>query len=59
MKESCPGLDDGVDADNDGIPDCLQAIPAVSVWGLVVLTLLLMTAWKIHFGYPNLDSSAS
>jgi len=35
------------DADNDGFDDiCPRFIPAVSEWGLVVLTLLLLTAAK-------------
>ena len=27
-------------------------IPTVSEWGLVAMTLLLLVAAKIHFGYP-------
>ena len=60
------GLDDNADADGDGVPDCIDqcpgvddavfapgcqdAIPTVSEWGLVVLTLLLLTGAKVHFG---------
>lgn len=58
------GVDDNLDSDNDGVPDCIdqcpgaddaafgncaEAIPTVSVWGLVVLTLLLLTAGKVFF----------
>ncbi len=33
------------------VRDCAEpAIPTVSAWGLVVLTLLLLTAWKVRFG---------
>jgi hypothetical protein len=47
----CPGEDDGADSDPaDGVPDCVQDIPTVSEWGLVILTLLLLTAWKVYFG---------
>ena len=38
------------DADGNGVPDECEAIPTVSQWGLVVMTLLLLTAWKIYFG---------
>ncbi len=39
------------DANHDGRPDdCFVAIPTVSEWGLVVLTLLLMTGAKIGLG---------
>ncbi len=39
------------DANGDGVDDvCKPAIPTVSEWGLVILTLLLLTAWKIYFG---------
>ena len=40
----CPGADDAVFA-----PECQAAIPTVSAWGLVVLTLLLMTLSKLAF----------
>ena len=42
--DQCKGVDDAVFA-----PGCLQAIPTVSVWGIVILTLLLMTAAKVYF----------
>ena len=41
----CPGVDDAVFA-----PDCREAIPTVSAWGLVILALLLFTAGKIYLG---------
>ncbi len=47
--DQCEGLDDRYDHDNNGIPDCTQYIPTVSTWGLVVLTLLLMTLSKLAF----------
>jgi len=53
----CPGEDDTIDEDNNTTPDCLENIPAVSDWGLVVLTLLLLTAWKIHFGRRTAPSA--
>jgi hypothetical protein len=31
-------------------PGCKDAIPTVSAWGMVVLTLLLLTGAKVHFG---------
>jgi hypothetical protein len=40
----CPGVDDNIFA-----PGCMQAIPTVSEWGLVVLALLLLVAGKIYF----------
>ncbi len=58
--------DDFADSDNDGVPDCddqclgaddsifapdcVGAIPTVSEWGLVVLTLLLLISGKLYFG---------
>jgi hypothetical protein len=46
----CPGEDDLLDANGDGIPDCLSmAIPTVSGWGLVILSLLLLTGSKLYF----------
>lgn len=60
------GVDDAADSDGDGVPDCTDecpgaddalfapecqdAIPTVSEWGLVVLALLLLTAGKLFFG---------
>ncbi len=41
----CPGVDDGVFA-----PGCAAAIPTVSHWGLVVLTLLIAVVGKVQFG---------
>jgi len=61
-----PGTACGDDSDGDGVddlcdicrgvddamfcPGCKTAIPTVSDWGLVALTLLLLTAGKIYFG---------
>ncbi|MCH7632887.1 MAG: hypothetical protein IIB59_06705, partial [Planctomycetes bacterium] len=39
------------DADDNGIPDsCFIPIPTVSQWGLVAMTLILLTTSKILFG---------
>ena len=46
----CPGEDDTIDNDANGIPDCLEKIPTVSAWGLVIMTLLLLVAGKVYFG---------
>ncbi|MBI4718414.1 MAG: IPTL-CTERM sorting domain-containing protein [Planctomycetes bacterium] len=43
--DQCPGVDDDTFA-----PGCLDAIPTVSEWGLVILALLLATAAKLYFG---------
>jgi len=44
--DQCPGVNDTIDLNQNGVPDCTEAIPAVSTWGLVVLTLLLLTLAK-------------
>ena len=52
-NDCCPGVDDRVFNPGRVWPDCSlceDAIPTVSEWGLVVLTLLLVTAGKIYFG---------
>lgn len=49
-NDQCPGRDDRVDANNDGTPDCVANIPAVSDWGLTILMLLLLIMAKAHFG---------
>ena len=43
--DQCPGVDDAIFA-----PGCADAIPTVSVWGVVVMALLLLTGGKVHFG---------
>lgn len=43
--DRCACVDDAVVG-----PDCIEPVPAVSVWGLVVMTLLLLAAAKIYFG---------
>lgn len=54
--DQCPGLDDSLDQDKDGIPDCLEpSIPAVSEWGMLVLALLLATIAKLVFGCRAID----
>lgn len=60
------GLDDSADSDGDGVSDCIdqcpgvddtiyaphctEPIPTVSEWGLVVMTLLLLSGIKIKLG---------
>ncbi|MEK6676336.1 MAG: IPTL-CTERM sorting domain-containing protein [Planctomycetota bacterium] len=44
----CLGFDDRIDDDNDGIPDCLQTIPTVSTWGMIVLALLVLVGAKVR-----------
>lgn len=50
--DQCPGEDDRMDTNGNGTPDCLEwwPVPAVSFWGLIVLTLLLVAAGKVYFG---------
>ena len=43
--DQCRGADDAVFA-----PECATAIPTVTTWGLVVLTLLLLAIGKVCFG---------
>lgn len=43
--DECPGVDDRLFA-----PGCQGAIPAVSVWGLIILGLLLLVLAKIGLG---------
>ena len=40
----CPGVDDFVFG-----PGCVNAIPTVSEWGMVILALLLLTGGKVYF----------
>lgn len=42
-NKQCPGVDDAVFA-----PDCEDAIPTVSEWGMIVMALLLAGA-KVYF----------
>ena len=39
----------GLLCDNDEFPGCVAAIPTVSAWGLLVLTLLTLTGAKLAF----------
>jgi hypothetical protein len=50
--DQCPGADDTVDSDANGIPDCLEtdAIPTLSEWGVLVMSLLLLVGLKLRFG---------
>lgn len=52
--DQCPGEDDRIDEDMDGTPDCaqLEGIPAVTVWGLVILTLMLLALGKLQTWTP-------
>jgi len=46
----CPGGDDFLDEDNDGVPDeCAHpfTIPTVSEWGLAILALILLVMGKL------------
>ena len=45
LCDICAGVDDAIFC-----PGCKTAIPTVSQWGLVVLTLLLLTVGKVYFG---------
>jgi len=57
--DQCPGKDDRIDANANGVPDCLEPteIPTASAWGLVVLVLLLLTIAKLSFPHPHRRSS--
>jgi len=60
------GIDDELDGDADGVPDCIDQcpnvddelfapecvdkIPTVSMWGLIIMALLLLAAGKVLFG---------
>ncbi|UCC31845.1 MAG: hypothetical protein JSU86_06120, partial [Phycisphaerales bacterium] len=50
--DQCPGEDDRIDENRNGIPDCREPepIPALSQWGLVILGLMLLMYGKRHFG---------
>ena len=41
--DACPGVDDGMFG-----PSCSGAIPTLSVWGMVILMLLLLTVGKVY-----------
>lgn len=43
----------GMDSDDDGVDDAcdiVETVPTMSQWGLVILTLLLLTGAKVYFG---------
>ena len=42
-NDLCPGVDDAV------FGDCTGTIPTVSVWGLMILALLLLVGGKVVF----------
>lgn len=45
-NDQCAGVDDGVFS-----PGCVGAVPAISVWGMIVMTLFLFVAGKIMYGW--------
>jgi len=46
------------DSDGNGTGDACTTIPTVSEWGLVIMALLLLSAWKASFGrFRRLSSS--
>ena len=51
--DQCPGADDALFA-----PECQEAIPTVSGWGLIVLTLTILTGGKLVFGRRTGSSSS-
>lgn len=57
--DQCQGGDDRVDLEGNGIPDCLEqfAIPALSHWGLVLLSLSLCIAAKVRFRRSSLTGN--
>jgi hypothetical protein len=48
----CPGKDDRIDDNENGVPDCLEGpgVPATAGWGLVILTLLVLTGFRLYQG---------
>lgn len=56
----CPGLDDRVDHDGDGIPDCveMEPVPTISAWGALVLALLLLCGAKVVLGARRAEGTA-
>ncbi|MCH7596643.1 MAG: hypothetical protein IID35_08805 [Planctomycetes bacterium] len=44
---------DSRDRNRDGVPDECQAVPAVSTWGLVILTLLMAVGLALKFDRPT------
>lgn len=61
------GIDDAIDIANgtsddlnaDGVPDeCVGVIPTVSEWGLIVMTVLLMTAGTVVLGRQRRSAAA-
>ena len=48
--DCAPGVDDAVYCPGCAFPECGEAIPTISEWGLVILALLLLVAGKVYFG---------
>ncbi|MFQ5463033.1 MAG: IPTL-CTERM sorting domain-containing protein, partial [Phycisphaerae bacterium] len=59
-NDQCPGEDDTIDTNADGIPDCVVSpvVPTVSQWGLVILALLLLAAQKAAFTRRRMQNQA-
>jgi hypothetical protein len=57
--DQCPGTDDRLDANANGTPDCLESteIPAVSSWGVAVVSLVLLILAKLRFA-PRLSANS-
>jgi hypothetical protein len=57
--DDCPQLNPN-DANDNGTPDCLEdpVIPTVSVWGLIVLALVLAVASNALFGHPRRSTAS-
>lgn len=54
--DACDGLDDTIDTNLDGVPDCAESIPTLSHWGLMILALFLLVLAKISFKYTGRTS---
>lgn len=57
--DNCPGISntDQTDSDGDGSGDACDEVlvPTISEWGLVIMTLLLVTLGNIYFGRRRLS----
>ncbi len=57
--DQCPGEDDSVDVNGNGVADCLEpAIPTVSEWGVILMTLLLVVAGMVVLSQRRRPSAA-
>jgi len=50
--DQCPGEDDRIDNNGNGVPDCndLLPVPAISIWGAALMVLLFCVVAKLRFG---------